>query len=621
MAKVKVEDIRDIAFVGHGAAGKTTLVDLLLNKTGALNRPASVDDGTSICDFDEEEKAHKYSIESSVVHFDHGGLRYFAVDTPGYADFVGQAIGAMAGVDTAIVTINATSGIEVNTRRVFNEAENQGLGRIILINRMDGDNVDYPVLVESIKELWGPKCVPLNVPIGQGPEFKGVASTLKPPADADGALLDPSEISESLLESIIEVDEAVMERYFEGTQPTDEEVKTLMVQAVASGSLIPILCCSSKLDIGVDEFLAALAQCAVPPGTLVRKTMQGESEVEVKPDPAGPLVGQVFKTRIDPFVQKLSFLRILSGTIKKDQSVPVSGERKPIKFSQLFQVQADKTESIDEAGPGDIVAVAKVDELKTGRSVGDSELPAINFPTPMVGLAVTPKARGDEAKLSGALNKIVEEDPTFRIERDAQTKEMVMMGMSDLHLKIVQERLQRRDKVELDTHEPKIPYRETIQSQAEGSYRHKKQSGGRGQFGEVHIRMFPLARGTNIEEYAVKSRFNSMREYHYDDVHNFLWIDSIVGGTIPNNFLAACRSVELRAETIRLGTLKQYLYGIQVVNHCRMQWVLSGEIPYDAGWPMSYAVDEGDRSLLRDHFVQLPKLTVEQNDVPDHQIV
>jgi elongation factor G len=540
MPKYSVEQIRNIVFCGHGSAGKTTLVDKILTSTGAVSRPASVDDGTSICDFDEEEKHHKYTIESSVVHMDHGGKHFYLIDTPGYPDFVGQAIGAMRGVDTAAIVINAQSGIEVNTRRVFTEAKKAGLGRIIVLNRMDADNIDFTTLVESIQELFGKACLLLNVPLGQGADFRGVASTLKPPADASGAMIDPTEISESLLETIIEVDEAVTERYFEGTPPTEEEVSRLIVQAVAQGTLIPMVCVSGKTGAGLPELIEALTLCALPPDAIVRtaKNAAGEA-VEVKADPAGPLVAQVFKTRIDPFVQKLNFIRVFSGTLKKDSTLPVVGVRKGVKLSALLQVQAEQTEPIDEVGPGSIVAVAKVEDLHTGSSLGEISMPPIPFPTPMVGLAATPKSRGDEGKLSGALHKICEEDSTFRRDLDVQTKEMVITGMSELHLQIIRERLKRRDKVEVETREPKIPYRETIQANAEGMYRHKKQTGGRGQFGEVHIRMFPLPKDVNIDEWATKARFASLKEVHYDAENNFVWLDSVVGGTIPSNFMPA----------------------------------------------------------------------------------
>lgn len=540
MAKYNVDDIRNIALCGHGSAGKTTLIDAILNKTGVVTHPASVDDGTSICDFDDEEKVHKYTIEAKVTHFDHAGKHFNLLDTPGYPDFIGQTIGAMRGVDTAAIVINAQSGIEVNTRRVFGEAEEADLGRIIIINKMDSDNVDFPALLQSLQDLFGSKCVPLNVPVGHGGDFKGVLSTLKVPDDTAGALVDPAEISEPLIESIIEVDEEVMERYFEGQLPSDEELTRLIVTAVAEGSLIPIVCCSGKTGIGVAELLDALAMCCLLPNTVARTAKNADGdEVELKADPSGPLAAQVFKTRIDPFVQKLSFIRVFSGTLAKDTTISVVGARKGVKIGTLLAVQANETEPLDTAGPGDIVAVAKIEELETGSSLGELTLPPIHFPTPMVGLAVTPKSRSDQTKLSGALTKICQEDSTFLRELDSQTKETVVSGMSELHLQLIQERLKRREKVEIDTRVPKIPYRETIQANADGMYRHKKQTGGSGQFGEVHIRMFPLPNDVDIEEYATKARFPSLKKPHYDEENNFLWIDSIVGGTIPANFLPA----------------------------------------------------------------------------------
>jgi elongation factor G len=539
MAKVKVADIRNIAFCGHGSAGKTTLVDKILVKTGAVSSNPSVDDGTSICDFDQEEKDHKYSIEASVVHCNHAGKRFNLIDTPGYPDFVGQAIGALRAVETAAIVIDAHSGIAVNTRRMFKEAEKAGIGRMIVINRMDTDNIDFEGLVNDIRELWGGACVLLNVPLGSGASFRGVASTLNLPEDTSGALVDPSEIHDSLVESIIESDEAMLERYFEGTSPSLAELSGLIVKAVAAGTFIPIVCCAGLKDIGVSELLDAIDICGLAPGDVARTATKDGAEVQVTPDPNGPLVAQVFKTRIDPFVQKLSFIRVYSGQLKKDDHLHASTARKDIKLGPLLEVMGETTTPVDHAEAGDIVAIAKMEDLHTGSSLGDIAMPPIEFPTPMVGLAVMPKSRGDETKMSTALHKLVEEDPTFHVELNAQTKELVMTGMSELHLTVIRQRLARRDKLEIDTHEPKISYRETIQTSAEGSYRHKKQSGGRGQFGEVHIRMRPLPRGTDLDEFCTKVNFPSMKTHHYDEKHNFLWVDSVVGGVIPGNFMPA----------------------------------------------------------------------------------
>lgn len=534
-----LENIRNIVLCGHGGVGKTSLTDGFLTLTGTVAGNHSVDDGTSICDFDPEEKKHKYSIEAALTHFDFGGCSFNVIDTPGYPDFIGQAIGAMQAADTALIVINAHAGIQVNTRRVFNEAGLAGLGRMIVINKMDDEQADVETLVERIQDTFGSQCVLLNVPRGQGHDFKGVINTLELPADSSGAVVDPKGINELLIESIVQTDDAVMERYFEGTPPTHQEISQLIVRAVASGNLIPILCCSAKTKVGMKEVLEAIQMCGLSPLDRPRTGILNDREIKLVADPQGPLCAQVFRTRVDPFVQKLSFIRIFSGHLKRDETVPCSTARKGVKLGPILRVQGEQTSPIEQGFAGEIVAIAKMEELHTSSLLGEIQLPKIKFPTPMVSLAVSPKNRGDETKLSGALQKIVEEDPTFHLDRDSQTKELVMTGMSELHLTIIQERLHRRDKLDVETKQPRIAFRETIQATAEGSYRHKKQSGGRGQFGEVHIRMFPLPRGTDIKSFAVKDRFHSIKEYHYDPKMNFLWVDSVVGGTIPGNFLPA----------------------------------------------------------------------------------
>ena len=541
MSKFTAENIRNIAFCGHGGSGKTTLADTLLCVTGTVNKNASVDDGSSICDFDEEEKAHKYSIESSIIHFDHAGKRFNIVDNPGYPDFIGATIGSFGGADTAAIVINAQAGIEVNTRRVFAESKKAGLGRLVIINKMDGDNIDFETLVANIQDVFGQEAVLFNVPVGHGHEFKGVVSTLNPPADAAGALVDPAQIHESLIESIVSVDDAAMEKYFEGELPNEAQMSALIAKGMVEGSLIPMFCVSSKTKVGLNELMDALAAYALPANFLTRTAKDASgTDVELNADPNGPVAAHIFKTRIDPFVQKINYIRVFNGTLKTGMQIAASSSRRGLKIAQLFEIQADALTPVDEAGPGAIVAVTKSEELHTGTSLGDLTFPAFSFPTPMVGLAASPKSRGDEAKVSGALTKLAEEDNTFLVERNDQTKQLIITGMSELHLQVLQERLKRRDKVELETKEPKIPYRETIQAEASGSYRHKKQSGGAGQFGEVHIRMYPFPGGTDPEEFATnKERFPSMKEFKHFPENNFLWVDSVVGGTIPANFMPA----------------------------------------------------------------------------------
>jgi elongation factor G len=551
-----VADIRNLAICGHGNAGKTTLVDQLLVQSGAVNGKPSVDSGTSICDFDEEEKQHKHSIESSVVHLDHAGKRINIIDCPGYPDFIGQMVGALRAVETALIAIDAHSGIKVNTRRAWNEAGKAGCGRIIVLNKLDTDNIDFPGLVNTIKEVFGNGCALLNVPVGLGESLKGVISTLEVPGDTTGAVMDPKAIHESLVESIIEVDEAMMERYFEGEMPSSEDLSRLMVQAIAAGTLTPIVCVSTKKNVGIKELLDLLTTATLTPDIVPRTAGKNGDTVTIKPDPKAPLAAQVFKTRIDPFVHRLSFIRVYAGTLKKDTTLEANGARKGIKIPALLSVQAHDMANVDEAGPGDIIAVAKCEDLHTGMSLGDLHLPPITYPTPMVGLAVVPKTRGDEAKLSGALHKITEEDPTIHLDHDAETKEMVLTGMSELHLSMIRERLKRRDHVEVEAKEPKIPYRETVQTDAEGSYRHKKQSGGSGQFAEVHARIYPFPENTDPAEYATKERFPHLKSTHYHPKNNFLWVDSVVGGTIPGNFMPAIEKGFL--ERLKQGVVAGY---------------------------------------------------------------
>jgi elongation factor G len=555
MAKM-VENIRNVVVCGHSGAGKTTLIDQILVRSGAVNSNPSVDAGTSICDFDEEEKHHKHSIESTITFFDRADKRINLIDTPGYPELVGQIIGSMRATETALITIDAHAGIKVNTRRAWAEAEKAGCGRIVVLTKLDTDNIDFPALIESIQEVFGNSCALLNVPLGLGDSLRGIASTLNIPDDVQDAAIDPTDIHETLIESIIEADEEVMERYFEGEMPSDDDLKRLMVQAIASGSLTPIISVSSKNEVGIDELMDVLADQTLPPSAIERTALQNGEPVILKPDASEPLAAQVFKTRIDPFVQRLSFIRIFSGSLKKDSIVQSPGARKGIKIGPLLNVQANETNPVDDAGPGEIVAIAKCEDLHTGMSLGEYELPPIEFPTPMVGLAVEPKSRGDEAKLSGSLNKITEEDSTVHLDHDQETKEMVLTGMSELHLSLIQERLKRRDKVEVATKEPKIPYRETIQADADGSYRHKKQSGGSGQFAEVHIRMAPCPEGTDPEEFANKDRFPHLKTRHYFEKSNFLWLDSVVGGSIPGNFMPAIEKGFL--ERIQQGVIAGY---------------------------------------------------------------
>ncbi len=543
MADATTESIRNVALVGHGATGKTTLADVFLFKSGVASRAGSVDDGSSLLDTDDEEKDRNSSITSSIIHFDHAGKLVQLIDTPGFPDFSGQMFGALAAVETAVIVISAGAGIEVNTRRAFIAAGAAGLGRMILINKCDMDNVDFAELVDEIQDVFGHGCVPLNVPIGTGGEFSGVVSTLAVPDEVpDGVELDPVEVNQSLMDAIVESDEELMERYLEGETLSQAELSSGVTAAIASGTLIPIFCSSSKTDVGVDEFLDGLVDCSLAVSDVSRTATCGDEDVVV--DSAGSdLVAQVFKTRIDPFVSKMSFIRVFSGTLKKDSNLHVPRLGKSVKIGQLLSVNGAEQATVDQAVSGQIVALVKMDDLKvsdTLAATAGTELPVIEFPRPMVGLAVEPKSQADQTKISGALQKIEDEDSTFRVERQAQTKEMVMMGMSELHLQVVENRMASRDRVEVVTRAPKIPYRETVSGSAEGSYRHKKQTGGAGQFAEVHFKVQSLTREFGEpDEFFIKANFENLRSFHYDDDLNYSFIDRVTGGSVPNNFIPA----------------------------------------------------------------------------------
>jgi elongation factor G len=576
MAKHSVDNIRTVALVGHGGAGKTSLTDALLFSAKAVDRRGCVDEGSSFSAYDDEEKKRQFSIDSTVLQLEHKGKQSYLLDTPGYPDFVGAALGALNAVENALIVVSAPNGIQVNTRRMFKEAGKRELARMVVINKLDADNIDFQALVNHIRDTFGKNCVLFNAPVGVGAKISGVVSVLNPPATPPaGCPVDLELARAAVIEAVVEVDEELMMKYLEEGSVSNDELAGALPRAIAAGTCIPIFCTAAKKDkdIGVPELLDALTEFAVSPTqgkkrVLIQKDGDGSKEVPVEAKEEAPFVAQVFKTLNDKFVGNLSFLRILSGKITSDQNLVNERTGKSSRNSGLLTVQGKQHQTVPEVVAGDIVAVAKIEDLHVGDTVATSaglgHLPVVSFPTPMFGLAVEPKSRGDEQKISGSLQKMADEDPTFHVTRDSQTKEMVITGMSQLHLDVVQSRLKRRFDLEVNTHEPKIPYRETITGTGEANYRHKKQSGGRGQFGEVHLRVYPL-KDENLESkedffarFAIKERFEKLRvdHCHYDPDFNFGFLDTIVGGTIPNQFVPAvekgCR------ELLERGALAGY---------------------------------------------------------------
>jgi len=549
-----VENVRDIALVGHRAAGKTSLADALLFEAHAVDRMGSVDDGTSVADSDDEEHKHHFSIDTHVLHADHDGKHLNILDAPGSPDFIGAALEALSAVETAVVVVSAINGIEMNTRRMFHEATSQGLSRAVVINKLDGEKIDFPALIESIRASLGKACVLFNVPDKVGPDFSHVYCLLDPATRIpDSCPIDVDAARSQLIEAVVEADESLLEKYLSEGTVSVAELEADITRAMDAGTLVPIFCASAKKDKGVKELLDALSRYGLSPSFASKRlaglqvSANGTSH-QLQPTEQEEFVAQVFKVVNDKFVGHLSFVRVLAGKLQHNHNVVNLRSGQTLRIGHLLEVQGKNTSQIHEVGPGDIVAIAKVEGLEIGDTIAYTnhapKVPFPSFPTPMFGLAIEPKTRGDEQKISIGLHKLASEDPTVKVTHDVQTHELVISGVSQLHLEIIRERLKARFGVEVNTKEPKIPYRETIVAEGSGDHKHKKQTGGRGQFAEVHLRIYPLAREITTqkqceEQFANKSRFEKMRSVHYDPAYNFAFIDHIVGGSIPNNFIPA----------------------------------------------------------------------------------
>jgi len=523
MAKFATEAIRTIALVGHGASGKTTLVESLLAKSGAIATAGSVERGTTVGDFDPMEKTHKHSIQSSVVHFDSAGRRVHMLDTPGTPDLIGGAIGALDAVETACIVINAQNGIEVITRRMMQWAADRQLCRMIVINKIDAENVDLPALVEQIQETFGKECLPINLPAGEASRV--VDCFFNPSGESDFSSVETAH--QSLVDQVVEVDEDLMALYLDKGEVSPEQLHAPFEEALREGHLIPILFVSARTGAGVAELLEVIVKLAPNPAEgNPPPFLKGEGAAAVpmqsEPDPNRHVLAHVFKVVIDPFVGKLSIFRVYQGTVSKDSQLFIGDGRKPFKVGHLFMLRGKEHIEVDSAGPGDIAAVAKIEEIVLDCVLHDSRdedhihLKPIEFPQPMHGLAIEPKRRGDEQKISDVLHKIQTEDPCFKVEHSAATNETVIRGLGDLHMRLILEKMAAQYHVEVTTKPPRVPYRETITAKAEGHHRHKKQTGGAGQFGEVFLRVEPLPRGAGFE-----------------------FVNAVKGGTIPTQFIPA----------------------------------------------------------------------------------
>ena len=506
MANYGTEQLRTVALVGQGGAGKTTLAEALLVKAGALPIAGSVERGTTASDFDTFEKQYRHSLRSALLHCETGAARVHMIDTPGFPDFIGQAIGALDAVETAAVVINAQAGIEMVATRMMEQAARRRLCRVVIINKIDGDNVDLPALLASIQATFGKECLPINLPADGGKRV--VDCFFNPSGDADFSSVEAAH--RALVDQVVEVDEALMAIYLERGEVAPEELHAPFEKALRDGHLVPVCFVSARTGAGVAELLQVFDRLLPNPaeGNPPRFTKgQGPDAVEFhsQPDARQHVLAHVFKVVMDPFVGKLGIFRVHQGTVTRDSQLFVGDGRKPFKVGHLFMLQGGKNVEIDRAVPGDLAAVAKVDEIEFDCVLHDSHdedhirMQPLEFPTPMHGVAIEPKRRGDEQRISEVLHRMTAEDPTLLVEHDTTLNETVLWGLGELHLRSVLERMAGQFKLEVATRPPRIPYRETITMAAEGHSRHKKQTGGAGQFGEVYLKIEPRPRGAGFE--------------------------------------------------------------------------------------------------------------------------
>lgn len=496
------DKIRNVALIGHSGSGKTMLAEAMLLKGGVITRLGRVTDGTTVSDFDADEKSTQKSFYSSLLHTSWQGRDINIIDTPGSGDFLGAVFGALSVVELALITVNAAYGIELGTRKAWELARQQGCACMFVLTRMDAESANFDAIVAALQDTFGPECTPLLIPVGNGSGFTGVVNLLHPTNVPEALQNTVEERRGVLMESVISGDDALLERYLEGEAIPQQELEGVFTQVLVEGKIVPILCCSAEQDQGVAELLDIVAAFAPSPA-YAKKQAMGPSGVEEHPIALdGSLEAQVFKVMSDEFVGKVSFIRVYGGTLKGGETVVVPNTGRSVKIAKLFRPQGKEQQEVNEAEAGMIVATAKVEDLHVGDTLGVNKTQKAfltpHYPVPMVARAVTPKSRGDEAKISESLRRLSEEDPTFQVDMNAQTKELVISGMGEQHIGLMLNRLQRRG-VQVTTKLPKIAYRETIAGKADVRYRHKKQTGGAGQFAECAIRIEPNPRGAGYE--------------------------------------------------------------------------------------------------------------------------
>ncbi|MDE2137559.1 MAG: elongation factor G [Gammaproteobacteria bacterium] len=517
--------IRNIALVGPAGAGKTSITETLLLSAGAIRARGSLARGSTVSDFDPQEKRLQHSLDTAICSFTADGTRINLIDTPGYADFLGKTLSVLEAVEAVAVVVSAVNGVDTLTQRLMDFARDRGLCRLVIVNKIDSRDAHCAQVLAQLRESFGNECLPLNLPAGGGDSV--VDCFFQP----HGRAADFSSVEAAhtqIIDQVVELDEKLMALYLEqGEELSPEQLHDPFEQALREGHLVPVCFASAESGAGIAELLQVIERLMPNPAEgnpplFLKGTGADAERVPVTPDATRHVIAHVFKVSIDPYVGKLGVLRVHQGTVRQGSQLYVGDARKPVKIAHLYSLLGKDTSEIHEAGPGDICAIPKVDELHLDAVLHDSHdedqyhLKPVAFPPPMLGVAIEPERRGDEQRLADTLHKLTAEDPCVRIEHHAAVNETVLYGMGEFHLRVLLERMTERYGVHVRTHPPSIPYRETITRPAEGHCRHKKQTGGAGQFGEVYLRIEALGRGAGFE-----------------------FVDDVVGGAIPGQFIPA----------------------------------------------------------------------------------
>ncbi len=524
----KTEDIRNVCLVGPGNSGKTQLTEAILHDGGKIAECGSVDKGNTVSDFTNRERELGHSQYPAICHLDHKGIHVNLIDTPGYRDFYGRALSVLPAAETAVLVIDAQQGVEMVARRMMDAAQQQGLCRMIVINKIDAEDIDLEVLLEEVRDEFGAECLPINLPSADG---TGVVDCYFQPTGDDTMFSSVEKAHTEIVDQVVEVDDELMELYLEQGQELDpKQLHDPFEKALREGHLIPVCFVSARTGAGVHKLLDIFEQLMPNPlEANLPVFLKGEDddaeEVEVRPDPSLHAIAHVFMVNIDPFKGRLAMFRIHQGTIKPANQLFVGDARKPFKVSQLLKVNGGEHKPIQQGIPGDICAIPRVEEAHYDAVLHDSHdedhhhLQSISLPRPMYGLAIKPPRDADAQRTSDALHAVVAEDPSLELEHNAALNEIVLRGLGELHLRTVLETISDRYGLDVYTAQPSIAYRETIRRPAKGHHRHKKQTGGAGQFGEVYLRIKPLPPGSGFE-------FGS----------------KVVGGAIPSQFIPAVKT-------------------------------------------------------------------------------